>query len=284
MQVVEFRLLGGLDVYHRGVLLEIGPLKRRAVLAALLMNANEPLSMDRLVESVWWNPPAAARSNLRLYLAGLRRALSVSGEGASRLQTVRSNGYQVSVLPGELDIDRFGRLVDRGESALRAGRLPIAADCFEQGLRLWRGPLLDGVAYGPALQARKTRVEAQRLQVVEQWARIRIGLGQPEAVVTEVRSLVTEHPLRERLWGYLMLALCRSGCPTDALATYTELRAVLARELGTDASPELQRLHQRILRRDATLAPVSRRSVLLADRHATHQRTAARLDRMDRWA
>ncbi|MEN3613145.1 BTAD domain-containing putative transcriptional regulator [Plantactinospora sp. ZYX-F-223] len=244
---MEFRVLGRPDVSHGGERLDVGAPKQRTVLAALLLSTNEALSTEHLMDSVWWKPPAAAGANLRVYLAGLRRVLQVPGEQGSRLHTLRAGGYQLSVHPGELDLDRFNELADQGEEALRVGQLPAAADRLEQALRLWRGRALDGIAYGPALQAIVLRVEERRLSVAEQWAQTRLDLGQPENVITELRALVKEHPLRERLWEQLMLALYRSGRFGEALRTYADLRVLLARELGIDPGPKLRRLHKRIL-------------------------------------
>lgn len=245
---MEFRVLGRPDVYHDGERLDVGTPKQRAVLAALLLSRNETLSSASLVEAVWWEPPLAAGSNLRVYLAGLRRALHVPGERGSRLRTERAGGYSVRVLPGELDMDRFAGLAEQGERDLRQGRLKPAAENLEAALRLWRGRALDGVAYGPALQAKVTRLEEWRLAVAEQWADARLRLGQPAEVITELRVLVKEHPLRERLWGQLMVALARAGRFGEAVAAYAELRTVLTVELGVDPAPELRRLHEQILR------------------------------------
>jgi DNA-binding SARP family transcriptional activator len=252
---VEFRVLGRLDVSHDGERLDVGASKQRAVLAALLVSPNEPISSDRLMESVWWTRPSAAGSNLRMYLSGLRRALRVPGEGGSRLRTLRAGRYQLCVEPGELDLDLFNGLVEQGEHALRTGRKPAAADCLERALRLWSGRTLDGVTGGPGLQAKMTLLEERRIGIAERWARLRLEMGQAEEIVGELRALVGEHPLRERLWGYLMVALCRSGRPGEALAAYALLRTGLATELGVDPGPELQRLHQQILRGADWLAP-----------------------------
>ncbi|MFC0531683.1 AfsR/SARP family transcriptional regulator [Phytohabitans kaempferiae] len=250
---MEFRVLGRPDVSHGGERLDIGAPKQRTVLAALLLSTNEALSTEHLVESVWWQPPAAAGANLRMYLASLRRVLQVPGEQGSRLHTLRAGGYQLNVHPGELDLERFDKLAAQGEQALRVGHLPAAADRLEQALRLWRGRALDGMAYGPALQAIVLRLEERRLAVAEQWAQARLDLGQPASVVTELRALVKEHPLRERLWQLLMLALYRSGRYGEALGAYAELRTLLTGELGTEPGPELRRLHQEILRADDSL-------------------------------
>jgi DNA-binding SARP family transcriptional activator len=257
---VDFRILGRPDVYHEGERVDIGAPKQRTVLAALLLSTNEALSTDRLMDSVWSRPPAAASANLRVYLSGLRRILHVPGERGSRLRTLRAGGYRLSVHPGELDLQRFDALADRGEEALRAGQLPAAAEHLEQALRLWHGRALDGVVYGPALESIVLRLEERRLAVAELWTRARLDLGQPESVVTELRALVREHPMRERLWGHLMRALCQSGRPGEALVAYAELRSVLAGELGVDPGPELRELHERILHWDDSVtrpAPVT---------------------------
>jgi DNA-binding SARP family transcriptional activator len=248
--------LGPLDVTHKGDRLDVGTAKQRAVLAALLVSANEALSVDRLMAFVWWSSPAAAASNLRLYLSGLRRVLHLPGESGSRLHTLRAAGYQLHVLPGELDLDRFNDLVEQGEQRLRVGLMPAAANYFERALRTCRGRILDGVSGGPALQAKVTMLEERRMSVAERWAELRLQLRQPHDVVTQLRAFASEHPLRERLWGYLMIALCRCGRPGEALAAYAEVRGTLARELGTDPGPELQYLYKRILRSDDGLAPV----------------------------
>jgi DNA-binding SARP family transcriptional activator len=250
---MEFRILGSLDVYLDGELLDVGSLKQRTVLAALLVSANEPVSVHRLMDSVWWEPPAAAGPNLRSYLAGLRRVLRVPGERESRLQTIRAGGYRLNVLSGELDLQEFEGLARRGERALRNGCLSDAAGCLERAQQLWRGRGLDGVVGGPGLKARVTALEERRLEVVELWAQARLDLGLPQRVATELRVHLAEHPLRERMWTYLMIALCRSGRQSEALVAYAELRAILAEELGADPGPELQRLHERIIRGESAV-------------------------------
>jgi pentatricopeptide repeat protein len=252
---MEFRLLGRPGVYDRGRYVDVGAPKPRAVLAALLVNANELVPTASLIRSVWWDPPAAADSNLRVYLTGLRRLLMDLDEGGARLETVRSVGYRLTVLPGELDLDRFECIVGQGDAALRVHNMSAAADYYEQGLDLWRGRLLDGVVYGPAVQGKVMALDERRLCVAERWAQLRIKIGEPDTVVPRLWTLTGEHPLRERLWTCLMLALCRSGRPGEALTAYADIRSVLSEQLGADPGPELQRLYQRVLHGDESLAP-----------------------------
>lgn len=247
---VEFRVLGWPDASQGGECLDIGPPKQRAVLAALLLSANEVLSTKHLIDSVWWHPPDAARANLRAYLSGLRRVLHLPEEGGSRLQSIRAGGYRLTVYPGELDLERFTALADGGEQALCNGQLSAGADNLERALRLWTGRLLDGIPSGPALQAGTLRIEERRLVVAERWAQARLELDEADSVVADLRALVKEQPMRERLWKHLILALHRSGRSGEALSAYAELRALLTGELGSEPGPELRRLHERILRSD----------------------------------
>ncbi|MGW1060631.1 BTAD domain-containing putative transcriptional regulator [Micromonospora rubida] len=229
----------------------MGTPKQRVVLAALLLNQHRPLTTAQLVETIWWHPPSAAVANVRLYLAGLRRVLHLPGEPESRLRTERAGGYRLRIHPGELDVHRLATLTDAGDRALRDGRLPVAADQLGRALRLWRGRTLDGMTYGPALEANVRALDEARLRVAEKWARTHLDLGRPEETVAELRALVAEHPIRERLWMRLIVALHQAGEPGAALAAYAELREVLATELGVEPSPDLRVLHQRILRSEA---------------------------------
>ncbi|MFI7426739.1 BTAD domain-containing putative transcriptional regulator [Micromonospora sp. NPDC049836] len=248
---LTFEVLGRPRVCRDGAALELGTPKQRVVLAALLLNPHRPLSTAQLVESIWWHPPSAAVPNVRLYLAGLRRALHLPGESESRLRTERAGGYRLRIEPGELDVHRLATLTDAGDQALRDGRLPVAAEQLGRALRLWRGRTLDGMTYGPAIEANVRALDEARLRVAEKWARIQLDLGRPEETVPELRALVAENPVRERLWMRLITALHQAGEPGAALAAYAELRKVLATELGVEPAPDLRVLHQRILRSEA---------------------------------
>lgn len=261
---VQFRVLGRPEVRIDGERLDLGAPKQQTVLAALLFSTNEVVSGDRLTEAVWWKPPAAAHANARGYLARLRRLLWLPGEQESRMHRMHG-GHRLRVLAGELDLNLFEELASQGEQALGAGRLQVAADRFEQARQLWRGPALESMAYGPGLQVKVARLEERRLAVAEQWAQAQVDLGHHERLVVELRGLVAEHPLRERLWAYLMIALHRSGRQAEAVAAYAQVRAVLAEELGTDPGPELQRLHEKLLRGDALVPSAPVGSALAAD-------------------
>ncbi len=231
---MEFRLLGPLEVIgDDGEPVALGGPRPRALLTLLLLHPNEVVAVDRLVDGVWGEaPPASAQNALQVHVHALRGAL-----GADRILT-RPPGYLVSVEDGELDVERFERLVGDGRA--------------REALALWRGPALADVAYEPFAQAEAARLEERRLGALE--ARIDADLdgGDDAALVAELEALVATHPHRERLRAQQMLALYRSGRQADALAVYRDARAALD-ELGLEPSPGLRGLEQQILRQDPDL-------------------------------
>lgn len=254
MGSVEFRLLGAVEVWRAGRAVPLGGPRQRAVLAALLLRANESVSVSQLREAVWEDPPVAAESNVRTYLARLRRELREPG-GESRLIT-RHGGYELVVHPGELDWAAFDELAGRGRRAAEAGDFGAAAGCFDRALRLWRGRPLDGLKPGPGLRAELTRLWERYLTVVEQRARAGIELGEHEVVVGDLRRFVAEHPAREELSSLLMLALYRCGRQAEALDVLAGTRQHLVTEFGVEPGAGLRTMQQRILTADPTLDAV----------------------------
>ncbi|MQA15978.1 MAG: hypothetical protein GEV09_18065 [Pseudonocardiaceae bacterium] len=166
----------------------------------------------------------------------------------------RASGYRLVVDRGELDASVFEELCERGEAAQRAGASRNALDCYLQARDLWRGPPLEGVPLGLALQGDLARLGERRLTLEEQCASLRSTLGEHERAIADLRDLLVAHPLREPLWAALLHALYRMGRQADALAGYQEARHRLVDELGIEPGPELQRLEQRILAQDPSLA------------------------------
>src|SRR5262245_12807300 len=238
---MEFRILGPLEVVSSGELLPLGGTLQRAVLALLLTRPNEVVSVDRMIDQLWpTDPPRTAANTLQFYLSQLRKLL-----GHDRIVT-RAPGYTLRLEPDELDLERFERLVARGD-----------ADSLREALALWRGPALADLAFEPFAQVEIARLHELRLTVLEQRIDADLALGRHAQLVSELEALTHEHPLRERLHGQLMLALYRSGRQADALSAYQEARSTLVDELGIEPSVDLQRLEKAILQHDRALDPVS---------------------------
>lgn len=169
----------------------------------------------------------------------------------------RRHGYLLRVDPGELDLDRFRQLVERGRAALAAEKPEKAAEVLREALALWRGPPLADFTYDAFAQAPVTQLEELQLSAVEERVEADLALGRHQELVSELGALVERNPLRERLRGQLMLALYRCGRQAEALEVYQEFRQALSRELGLDPGPGLRQLELAILARDPSLEPPS---------------------------
>jgi YVTN family beta-propeller protein len=243
---VEFRILGPLEVLQDGRPVPLGGAKQRALLAILLLNANDVVSRDRLIDDLWGgSPPDTAQTALQVHVSQLRKVL-----GRETIVT-RAPGYAIQIGPGELDLDGFERLVDEA----RRQEPAEAATTLRNALALWRGTPLAEFDSAEFADRERGRLEEQRLAALEQRIEADLALGRHAAVVTELEALVREHPLRERVRAQLMRALYRSGRQADALEVYRSGRRLLDEELGLEPGEELRRLERAILEQDPSLAP-----------------------------
>jgi len=247
---VEFRILGPLEVEDDGRVLPLGGSKQRALLALLLLHANQVVSRDRLIDEVWGDrAPKTAAAALQGYVSGLRKAL-----GARRILT-RAPGYLLQVEPNDLDLGSFDRLARAGREALANGDAERASQMFAEALALWRGPPLADLDVAPFAYAERLRLEESRLTAIEERIEAELALGRHAAVVAELEALVAGHPLREKLRGQLMLALYRSGRQAEALQVYQEARRLLVGEFGLEPGTALRSLQQAILNHESALEP-----------------------------
>jgi DNA-binding SARP family transcriptional activator/Flp pilus assembly protein TadD len=250
---LEFRVLGPLEVWRDGALVPVTAGRQRAVLAALLLRANQVLAAERLIDLLWGGrPPATARNTLQTLVRRLRRQLAPD-EATGPLLT-QPPGYLLRVDPDRLDLARFERLLRHGREALAAGDHERAAALLDEAVGLWRGPALSDVS-ADLLRPEEIRLQELYQQAVEERVEARLRQGRHAELVAEVRALVAEHPLRERPYGQLMRALYGSGRQAEALETYRALRRLLADELRVEPGPELQQLHVAMLRGDAEIDP-----------------------------
>src|SRR6266540_5820622 len=218
---IEFRILGPLEVSVDGRVLPLGSPKQRALLALLLVHANETVSRDRLIEELWGDAaPASVESAFHVYLSRLRRLLESAGGGA--LLVREAHGYRLRVEPDRLDATRFASLVGEGREALAAGEAERAADRLRRALALWRGPAMADLESERFAIAAAARLEEERVGALEQRLEADLALARHRELVGELETLVAEHPYRERLRAQLMLALYRSGRQAEALQAYQQ--------------------------------------------------------------
>lgn len=244
---MDFGILGPLEARSEGRSVSLGGPQQRAVLAILLLHANEVVSTDRLIDELWGEePPASAKAVLQGYVSHLRKEI-----GAALV--TRAPGYALEVVGEELDLRRFEALLGQGREALASSRPDLAAERIREALALWRGPALADFAYEPFAQAAIVRLEELRLTAIEDRIEADLALGRHGPLAGELEGLVAEHPLRERLRGQLMLSLYRSGRQAEALEAYQKGRRALVGELGIDPSPALQALERSILNQDPAI-------------------------------
>ncbi len=250
----EFRLLGSVEAVVGGRPVALGGIKQRALLAALLLDANSVVSTGRLTEALWGeDAPATAGKTLQVYVSRLRHELEgTNGAGSGRLIT-RAPGYALEVAPDEVDLFRFERLVEEARESLRAGHAAEAAEQLRTALALWRGPALADLDLEPVGRLAAPRLEEARLAALEDRIDADLANGRASELVGELRGLVDDHPLRERLRAQQMLALYRTGRQADALSAFQDARRRLVGELGLEPGARLQELERQILDQDPAL-------------------------------
>ncbi|GAA4438755.1 BTAD domain-containing putative transcriptional regulator [Phytohabitans houttuyneae] len=256
-ELKRFEILGSVRAFDGDDEIALGPVKQRAVLAVLLLNANRPVSAAQIVTAVWQDePPGNGTNVVQKYVAGLRRVLEPERtlRAPWQLLTLTEAGYALTLEPGALDADVFHDRVRKAAAARAEGLLVQASAELEAALALWRAEPLAGLT-GPVFDAARDRLTESRAGALESWAEIQLTLGHHATLVPELVRLVAEYPLREQLRHHLMLALYRTGRQAEALAAYRDARAYFVEEFGAEPGEPLQQLHQRILRSDPTLAP-----------------------------
>jgi predicted ATPase/DNA-binding SARP family transcriptional activator len=253
--VVEFGILGPVQVVRDGRVLGLGGPRRRAVLALLLVAGGRVVPAERLADELWGGcPPPGAASTLRAHVSRLRTLLSPDA-----LLVAEGGGYALTVEPEQLDAVRFERLAGAGREALEGGAAAAAASRFREALALWRGRALADVADVEPLAREGARLEELRLVAAEGRIEADLAVGQAAEVTGELEGLVAEYPVRERLWRLLVLALYRAGRQADALAAYRRAREMLAAELGIEPGAELRALEQAVLRQEVPAPPSAAR-------------------------
>jgi predicted ATPase/DNA-binding SARP family transcriptional activator len=253
---MRFGVLGPLKVWTAdGRPVRIPELKVRALLGDLLMHEGRPVSADRLVEDMWGRSelPASPTRALQAKVSQLRRALAEAETGGRELVESLPSGYLLRTGADAVDARRFTELAARArETHDPRAKTALLSDA----LALWRGPAFADFGDEEFAQAAISRLEEQRLTVLEEQAEARLALGEHSLLADELGDAIAQHPLRERLRAAHVRALYRAGRQSEALDSYAELRKRLAEELGVDPGPELIALHQAILEHDPALAAV----------------------------
>ena len=238
---MNFRILGTLQAEVDGEPVDLGPPKQRALLALLLLNANQLVATDRLIDLIWGEAaPRTAAHSVQIYVSALRKLLADEG----RIET-RSPGYRLKLHPDELDSLRFQKLIEGSEvGALR------------QAVELWTGQPLADFAYDEWAQPHIRRLRGLWARAIEMLAEAELEDGRAASVPPLLEDLIASEPLREEPRRLLMLALYRAGRQAEALRTYQEFRTLLIEEIGVEPSADLSQLEEQILLQDPMLVPL----------------------------
>ncbi|MCP3800093.1 tetratricopeptide repeat protein [Allokutzneria sp. A3M-2-11 16] len=238
---VEFKVLGSLEVVVDGEIVSINAPKQRAVLAVLLLHADQPVRTPRLIKHLWGAAaPKNAYNAVQTHVTRLRRAL-----GPSDLIRTVEGGYLIRT--DRVDLQRFRDLVARARTASDEDALPL----LRQATALWRGPLLPDLRIRSEQEEELNKIESELLNATENKVDLELRARHHAEVVAELRALTTSYPLRESFWNKLMLALFRSGQQAEALDAFRNVTKVLNAELGVTPGRELRQLHQEILSGEA---------------------------------
>ncbi|MEA2717010.1 MAG: hypothetical protein QOI99_1327, partial [Actinomycetota bacterium] len=247
---IDYGILGALTVAPGGTPVDLGRPKERALLALLLLHANQPVLLDRVVDVLWGAAPAArALADLQIHVSRLRRTLEPGRprRTPSNVLLTVAGGYLLRVAADDLDADRFEVLADRGGRLLATGYAAPARDALDEALALWRGPALAEFAYQSFAETEASRLEERRILASEDRFDADLALGNHAQAVSGLEALVAGHPLRERLWGLLMLALYRSGRQGEAVRAFSRARRLLGDDLGLEPSAALRAIEGEIL-------------------------------------
>jgi len=271
---MQVRLFGELEAVAEGVPVPVRGAKQRALLALLALQRGRPVSADRLIDVLWGDGQASNPANaLQAQIGQLRRTF-----GAAAILTSEA-GYALAVGPDDVDVVRFGQLVAEGRRLAGDGEAALASAALGEALGLRRGEPLAEFADAGFADAERAHLDELTLVAVEARAGADLMLGRHGELAGELEAQCRQHPLRERLWELLILALYRAGRQAEALRAYTEVRDRLVDELGIDPGPALRELQTRILAQDPSLAPASPAPVPAAAPPSSAGNLRARLSR-----
>ena len=266
--MLQFQVLGPLEVFDGDRILTPTPPKVSRVLALLLLRANQVVSIEALIEELWGEePPASAVGTTQTYVYQLRKMFD-RHPGVGEWMVTKPPGYLMRLSPSQLDATAFEALSRQGRQLLEAGQPGPAAQILRRALDLWHGPSLANVRLGNLLEAHAIHLDEQRMRTLELRIHADAELGRHHELIGEMRVLVATYPLNEWFHAQLIAALSRSGRRAEALQAYQKLRHVLSAQLGLEPQPELQRLHQEVLSHGEpsvrALAPYQRLAALAA--------------------
>ncbi|MEU7998146.1 BTAD domain-containing putative transcriptional regulator [Micromonospora sp. NPDC049060] len=243
-------LLGPIRTQRGDTHLYLGTPRQREVLAVLALRSGMVMSVAQIVDGIWaGRRPDSVENMVHTYIGRLRRVLEPPGRRPALARVLRSTrpGYTLDIPSDAVDIIRFEQDVRAARAARSQADLSRSLYLFQRGLAHWTGRALHE-ATGPLAEAERIRLTELRQDVLEEATGVRLLLGDVENVVAELRWMLAEHPMRERLWELLLVALGQSSRRAEALTAFQDARSTLSDRLGVEPGHRLQDLHRRLLR------------------------------------
>jgi SARP family transcriptional regulator, regulator of embCAB operon len=247
-----FQLLGPVTVFHGGENHTPNALKQRALLALLLLHANQVLPTERIIDELWGDrPPRSAMAAMQTYVTAVRRVLVAPGLRCDPRQhpllETRAKSYVLHVAPGRLDLDTFRRLAATGRGHLLNGECAHSGEVFRMALEQWRGPAIADLVGTGTLEHYATALEEERMSVLQQRIAVDLCRRRELEVIGPLTELCARYPWREGFLYQLMTAQYLAGRQVEALRTYQVARRNMVTEAGVEPGPALRRMHQAIL-------------------------------------
>lgn len=274
--ILDFGVLGPLQVTANGAPLRLGTPKQRAVLAMLVMSRNRPISSDSLVTAAWEQfPPPEPKASLHAYVSNLRRLISGVGLDPKSVLASAPPGYRLAVPEADCDVGRFISHKTAGVKAAAAGQFEQASTHLVHALAEWRGPILDDLRDFEFVSPFATALAEDKIVAHAAYAEAEIACNRGYGVIGDLEALVVEHPYREPLWAQLITAYYVSERQSDALDAHQRVKSTLADDLGIDPGPAIRALHGRILRQEPVNARKAAQTTAVHTIAGIDARTAA---------
>jgi DNA-binding SARP family transcriptional activator len=212
--------------------------KPAALLKLLSLAPGHRLQREQAIELLWPDlDPVAAAANLRKALHHARRALD-PGDGAHVIASIG----EVLSLPSEgLSVD-----VDTFFAAVAHARRTRDVDAYSRAVDLYGDGLLPDDRYEDWAGAPRDELQLEFVAILEELAAMLEARGDLDGAVRAVRRVVAAEPLREDPHSWLIRLEALRGRRSDAVRAYENLRALLEDQLGTEPSPETQRLYEEV--------------------------------------
>ncbi len=248
---VRFTVLGPVRAWHGRIEIDLGPPRRRTLLALLLINGGQPVSNGDIVDVLWGQePPLTAVNQVHGHVGVLRRLMEpgLPPRAPGRWLIRAGGGYLLDVDSENLDLLRYRRLWHQAREVAAAGRPEQAIQLAVHALELWQGPAADGIDRQARSHPVFAALDREYASATREAADLALLAGTPGPVLPIVEQAAARAPFDESLQARLVRMLAATGARAEALNVYQAARARLADELGIDPGPELRSAQVSVLR------------------------------------